>query len=143
MARNTDLRHVERAESIARRMDSAFRLPFTRITFGWDSLIGLVPGVGDALALAPSLYIVKSARDLRAPRRLQRRMLANIGADWVIGLIPLIGDVFDIGFKANLRNAALLRAHVEAQQAAEQAPRPPSSLSLAAGTVPDASMTPA
>ncbi|WGW02500.1 DUF4112 domain-containing protein [Tropicibacter oceani] len=134
MTPHDDLAKVQRAEAIARNLDNAFRLPFTRITFGWDSLLGLVPGIGDALALAPSLYIVKAARDLDAPRSLQLRMLSNLGADWLIGLVPLLGDIFDVGFKANLRNAALLRAHAQARQMARSAPRPPNGLDMAAAT---------
>ena len=118
MGYSDDLQRVERAERIAHRMDNAFRLPFTRITLGWDSIIGLVPGVGDALALAPSAMILNHARECGAPKTLLARMATNLGIDWVIGLIPLIGDVFDIGYKANLRNAALLRAHVEARHTA-------------------------
>ncbi|MFW2543503.1 DUF4112 domain-containing protein [Primorskyibacter sp. 2E107] len=134
MAAHPHLDRVARAESIAKRMDSALRVPFTRITFGLDSIIGLVPGVGDALAVAPSLYIVKLARDCDVPGHLQGRMLVNIGADWLIGLVPLIGDLFDVGFKANLRNAALLRAHVENALSTDAQPRPASDPSLAART---------
>ncbi|KUF11949.1 DUF4112 domain-containing protein [Pseudoponticoccus marisrubri] len=112
-----DFDRVETAERVARRMDSAFRLPLTRITIGWDSIIGLVPGVGDALALAPAAYILKLAHDSGASRPLLARMAGNVGLDWLIGLVPLLGDVLDVGFKANLRNAALLRAHVEARHA--------------------------
>ena len=126
------VKNVERAERIARRMDNAFRIPGTRITFGWDSILGLVPGIGDALALAPSLYILKVARDEGAPRSLIARMGINLGLDWVIGLVPFLGDILDVGYKANLRNAALLRAHVEAQARAEDAQRPPARLDIAA-----------
>ena len=117
MYRKADFKRVERAERIANRMDNAFRLPFTRITIGWDSVIGVIPGLGDTMALLPSLLILNHAREAGASRSLLLRMATNLGIDWVIGLLPLIGDVFDIGFKANLRNAALLRAHVEAKHA--------------------------
>ncbi|MFW2587565.1 DUF4112 domain-containing protein [Sagittula sp. SSi028] len=105
--------HADRAERIASRMDAALRVPGTGIRIGYDSLLGLVPGVGDTLALAPSLYIVKLAHDCAVPKRTLARMGMNIGVDWVIGTVPLIGDIFDIGWKANLRNAALLRRHVD------------------------------
>ncbi|EIE50529.1 uncharacterized protein DUF4112 [Salipiger aestuarii] len=96
-------------------MDRAFRLPFTRIRLGWDSIIGLVPGVGDTLALAPAAWIVSQAHQAGAPRHILGQMGVNIGIDWVIGLLPLIGDLLDVGYKANTRNAALLRTWVEAR----------------------------
>ncbi|GAA4224736.1 hypothetical protein GGQ68_001903 [Sagittula marina] len=113
MTLDQHMRNVDRAEKIARRMDAAFHLPGTRIRIGYDSIVGLVPGIGDTLALAPSAYIVKLAHECGASHALLGRMGVNLGIDWLIGLVPLIGDIFDVGWKANLRNAALLRAHVE------------------------------
>lgn len=107
------LSRVARAERIARLMDRAVRLPGTRIRLGLDSILGLVPGVGDTLALAPALFILQEAYRMGLPRRDLARMARNLGIDWVIGLVPLIGDIFDVGWKANLRNAAILRDHVE------------------------------
>ena len=113
MTADPRLASVVRAERLARLMDRAFRLPGTRIRLGLDSLLGLVPGVGDTLALAPSAYILAEAHRLGVPRRDLTRMAGNIGIDWLIGLVPLIGDIFDVGWKANMRNTAILRAHVE------------------------------
>ena len=76
--------------------------------------MGLVPGVGDLLALAPAAYIIGSARRMGAPAPLMGRMLFNTGVDTVFGAIPLLGDLFDVGWKGNLRNAALLRRHLQA-----------------------------
>ncbi|MFC3615950.1 DUF4112 domain-containing protein [Lutimaribacter marinistellae] len=123
-ARN--LRRVERAERIARKLDAAFRLPGTRIRFGWDSVLGLVPGVGDALTVAPAAYILKIAHDTDAPTALLARMAANVVIDWITGLVPIVGDLLDVGYKANLRNVALLREHVEKQHshATAQTQRP-------------------
>jgi hypothetical protein len=104
---------LARLERLAHQMDSAFRIPGTRFRIGLDSVLGLVPGVGDTLALAPSAYILFEARRLGAPKRLITRMAANSGFDWMVGLVPLIGDVFDMGVKSNIRNVALLRAHME------------------------------
>lgn len=115
-----DFDRVARAERIARRLDSAFRVPFTRISLGWDSLLGLIPGVGDTAALVPSLMILNHARKTGAPNTMLVRMAANLGIDWVIGLVPFVGDLFDIGYKANLRNAALIRAHVEVKHGTQQ-----------------------
>lgn len=104
---------LERLERLAHRMDAAFGIPGTRYRLGWDSVLGLVPGVGDTLALAPSAYILYEARRMGAPKWLITRMLGNTGFDWIVGLVPLIGDVFDIGVKSNIRNVAMLRAHMQ------------------------------
>lgn len=104
---------LDRVDRIARLMDRAIRIPGTQVRMGLDSLIGWVPGVGDTLTLAPSLYIIALARGEGVPPATLARMFGNIGIDWLIGLVPLIGDIFDIGWKANIRNAALLRQHVE------------------------------
>lgn len=89
------------------------RLPGTGIRFGFDSLIGVIPVVGDTITLVPSAYILMQAHKSGASKGLLARMGANIGIDWLIGLVPLIGDLFDVGWKSNIRNAALLRTHVE------------------------------
>ena len=109
---------IDHLDRIADRMDSFARIPFTGVRVGLDSLLGLVPGIGDALALAPAGYILKEAHRLGAPRPLLTRMALNTGLDALIGTVPLIGDLFDIGFKSNKRNVALLRRHLETQRAA-------------------------
>lgn len=113
MSAHDPFRRVERVERVARTMDRAFRVPLTGIRIGWDSIIGVVPGIGDTLALAPALWILNEAREMGAPKPLLVQMAGNIGVDWVIGLVPLIGDILDVAYKSNLRNAALLRAWVE------------------------------
>ncbi|EPX81931.1 DUF4112 domain-containing protein [Salipiger mucosus] len=118
MTREEHFRRLERVEKVARNMDRAFRLPLTRIRIGWDGLLGLVPGIGDTLAVAPAVWILSEAHAMGAPRTLLAQMAGNLGIDYVIGLIPLIGDVFDIGFKSNSRNAELLRAWLEDHHAA-------------------------
>ncbi len=96
-------------------MDRAFRLPFTRIRLGWDSIIGLVPGVGDTLALAPAFWIVAQAHQAGVPKHTIGKMGVNIGIDWLVGLVPLVGDLLDVGYKANTKNAALMRSWAEAK----------------------------
>ncbi len=113
MSRRETFERVERVERLARRLDRAFRLPFTKIRLGWDSILGLVPGVGDTLALAPAAWIVNEARELGAPKSLLVQMGWNVAVDWAIGLLPVIGDIMDVGYKANMRNAALLRRWAE------------------------------
>lgn len=101
-------RRLGRVRGLARTLDAQFKLPLIPIRFGADSLIGLVPVVGDTLTAAAAGYIVLEARRCDAPPELVGRMLANIGIDWAIGLVPLAGDLLDVGFKANQRNARLL-----------------------------------
>ena len=113
VGRMEDLARLDRMERTARLMDSAFRIPGTRIRVGLDSIVGLVPGIGDTLALAPGAWIIGSAWSMGAPGHVLGRMAVNSGIDWIVGSIPLLGDLFDVGFKANLRNVALLREHFE------------------------------
>lgn len=113
MAETSPQQELERLEALAAQMDSAFRIPGTSIRLGYDSLLGLVPGIGDTLALAPAGYILWKARGLGVPNTGLARMIGNVGIDAIIGSIPLIGDIFDVGFKANRRNVALLRKHLE------------------------------
>jgi hypothetical protein len=93
-------------------LDEQFRLPGTSYRIGLESLLGLIPGIGDAAGLLLSAYILYEARKLGAPRRLLLRMAANIGLDALVGTIPLLGDVFDMTWKANKKNVALLNAYL-------------------------------
>jgi len=103
---------LARLDRYATLMDARFRVPGTRIRFGLDPLIGLLPGIGDALGLALSLYVVVEAIRLGVSKRVLFRMLRNVGLEAMVGVVPVLGDVFDIGFKANLRNAALLKNYI-------------------------------
>ena len=89
-------------------MDARFGVPGTRFRFGLDGLVSLLPGVGDTVMSAVSLYIVWEARNMGAPTPLLARMLANVALDTAGGAVPFLGDLFDVAFKANLRNLALL-----------------------------------
>jgi hypothetical protein len=104
---------IARIDALATLMDTAFVIPGTEVRFGLDALIGLVPGIGDAIATVISLFIVSEARALGAPRTLIARMLANVALDGLVGAVPLAGDMFDVAFRANRRNMALLRAHLD------------------------------
>lgn len=97
---------------LSRLMDNAFTLPGTNIRFGLDSIIGLLPGIGDTIGLAVSGYIVSVAHKAGVPWHMKIRMAWNIFIDWLIGIIPFLGDIFDIGFKANTRNVALLEKYL-------------------------------
>lgn len=114
---------IARMDSLARHLDAKFRLPLTRFRFGWDSIIGLIPGIGDALVAAPSAYMVYRGHQLGARRRALLKMSANTGLDFILGSIPLVGDIIDFGFKANLRNSAILKQELLGIQ--DQRPQPP------------------
>lgn len=111
-------KRIESLERLARLMDSQFALPGTKIRMGLDSLIGLVPGVGDTASLGISFWFIFNARSLGVRKRVIAKMIYNIFIDWLIGLVPLIGDIFDIGWKGNLRNVALLREAFPCAEAA-------------------------
>lgn len=111
---------LDRLDRLARTLDSRFRLPGTPIRFGLDTIVGLVPGIGDTLVAAPSAWIIWRGHRMGIGKRRIARMVANSAADYVIGLVPVIGDLFDIGFKANLRNVAILREHLDARQQAHR-----------------------
>ena len=102
---------LSRLKTIAWAVDGAFRIPGTRFRFGLNSLIGLTPAAGDAVLTGISLYIVNEARKLGVPRDKIARMLANVGVEAAAGLVPILGDMFDMGFKANLRNIAIIEEH--------------------------------
>jgi Domain of unknown function (DUF4112) len=102
------LKKLNRLKTIAKFMDSGWGIPCTKIRFGADSLAGLVPGIGDAGAALISLYIVLEARKLGAPNHLLVKMLANVAIDTGLGTIPVVGDLFDVFFKSNLKNIDLL-----------------------------------
>lgn len=103
---------IERLDALATLLDAAFIVPGTQIRFGLDALIGLVPGIGDAITSLISLYIVREARELGASPLLIARMLGNVAIDGVVGAVPLLGDVFDVAWRANRRNVKLLRDHL-------------------------------
>jgi len=104
---------IARIEWLSTLLDTAIVVPGTNIRFGLDALVGLVPGIGDAITTLLSLYIVREARALGAPRLLIARMLANVALDGVVGAVPVAGDLFDVAFRANRRNVALLRQHLD------------------------------
>ena len=99
--------HMAELDQLARLLDSRFRV--LGIRFGWDGLLGLIPGVGDAATLAPAAWLIWRGHRMGARRRTLVRMGMNTAIDTVIGGIPVVGDLFDIGFKSNLRNVDLLR----------------------------------
>jgi hypothetical protein len=103
---------LARLEAMADLLDTAFVVPGTGIRFGFDSLIGLVPGIGDAITTALSLFIVYEAHQLGARPHILARMLTNLAVDGVIGAVPVVGDAFDVAWRANRRNLRILREHL-------------------------------
>ena len=101
-------RNLERLRTIARLFDQAFGIPGTSWRFGIDALFGLVPGLGDVGGAVVAVYALQVARSLRAPAVIQLHMLGNVAIDALVGTIPLLGDLFDIAFKAQTRNLKLL-----------------------------------
>jgi Domain of unknown function (DUF4112) len=107
---------LARLEAMAKLLDVAFILPGTNIRYGIDGLIGLIPVVGDIIATALSLWLVREARALGAPWHITARMLGNVAVQGVIGAVPVAGDAFDVLFRANMRNARLLRRWLDRQR---------------------------
>jgi hypothetical protein len=100
---------LRRLDKLSQLLDSAFTLPGTRMRFGLDGILGLIPGVGDMGGALLSFYIILEAARLGFSIMTLVRMLGNVAIEAIVGAIPIIGDIFDIGWKANVRNVALLR----------------------------------
>jgi uncharacterized protein DUF4112 len=115
--------HLGPLRTMTRLLDHAITVPGTRFRFGFDALIGLVPGVGDAIGAAFSSFIIYQAARLGASHSTLARMVGNVALDTVVGQVPLLGDLFDAGWKANSRNLALLEAHLERPASTTRASR--------------------
>lgn len=114
---------LARARALTRLLDSAARIPGTSIRFGLDPVLGLVPGLGDVAGAVLSGYVVLLASRLGAPATVIVRMLGNVVVDTVGGTVPVIGDLFDVGWKANTRNLALLERHLGQPETTKRASR--------------------
>lgn len=110
------VRRLRRLAGIARMMDTAIGIPGTRFRFGADSILGLVPVIGDSAGALVGLYIVNEARRMGVPREKLARMIGNIGLDVVVGSVPLVGDLFDIYFKSHRRNVDMIVEHFGVKQ---------------------------
>jgi len=111
----THEQRLARLDAIAKLLDVAFVLPGTNIRYGIDGIIRLIPVVGDLVASAFSLWLVREARALGAPWHITGRMLANVALEGTVGMIPIAGDAFDVMFRANIRNVRMLRRWMEKQ----------------------------
>jgi hypothetical protein len=121
--RTVDTRSLDRLRRLGYLLDNSIPVPGTGFRFGLDAIIGLVPGVGDLASGALALYIVLEAARLGVPRPLLLRMGWNVAADTLVGSVPLLGDLFDAGYKANLRNIALVQRHMEQPGTSRKASR--------------------
>ena len=118
-----DPARVERLRRLAVLLDDSIPIPGTRFRIGVESIIGLIPGAGDLAGGAFSLYILLQAARMGVPRPLLVRMGTNLVIDVVVGAVPVLGDLFDAGFKANLRNLALLERHADRPVASTRSSR--------------------
>src|SRR5262244_849012 len=112
--RSTRQANVEKSlDQLSWLMDDLFRVPVLGWRFGLDALIGLIPGVGDTATTLVSFYILAAAVRYRVPKITLLRMGLNIGIDYTLGSLPLVGDVFDAWWKSNQMNVALLRKRAQ------------------------------
>ncbi len=109
---------LRRLRRFAYWMDAGLAVPFTSLRFGLDPIIGLVPGIGDAAGALLAGWILLEAARLGASRATLVRIAGNIAVDALTGMVPVLGDAFDVAWKANLRNVALLERHAADPQSA-------------------------
>jgi hypothetical protein len=114
---------LERLRRLGYLLDNSIPIPGTGYRIGLESIIGLVPGLGDLVGGGFSAWIILQSARLGAPPSLLARMGWNLLVDIAVGAIPLLGDLFDAGFKANMRNLALLERHVQGPATSRRASR--------------------
>lgn len=107
---------LKKLEVLSDWMDSRFVIPGTKLRFGLDAILGLVPGIGDTITTLISAYLIKEAHMMNAPFKVKAKMAINIGLDWLSGLLPVVGDLFDVGFKANNENIKILKKYLEGRK---------------------------
>ena len=122
-ARETSSRRLAALARFAELLDSGIRIPGTQLRFGLDPLIGLIPGAGDAAGAVLAGWILVEAIRLGASRATLVRIAGNIALDAGVGAVPLIGDIFDFAWKANVRNVTLLERHLRDPARAMRADR--------------------
>ena len=101
-------KELRKAQDMANLLDTAVKLPIIPIRVGLDSLIGLIPGAGDALMLGASFRIIWLAKRMGVPKALLTKMVKNSAIDFGLGFVPLVGDIADVFYKANLKNVRIL-----------------------------------
>lgn len=114
---------LRRIQRLSYLLDNSILLPGLGYRIGWDAVLGLVPGAGDAAGTLLSGYIILEAARLGASRATLLRMVLNVATEAVIGAVPLLGDLFDAAWKANARNMRLLNEHAGAPARADRSNR--------------------
>ena len=122
---------LARLDKYSKMTDSQFSVPFTGIRFGVDPILGLIPVIGDFIGLLLSLPVLIEASRLDAPAELKRKMIRNMIIEALMGIVPVLGDVFDVYWKANTRNTALLRNWIKTQIVPEKVAEPKERLMIA------------
>lgn len=106
---------IARLERFSKLTDSSIGIPFTKFNIGLEAVIGLIPVIGDAAGLILSSYVLIEAQRLGVSKRIKTKMIINMLIDFVGGLVPFFGDIFDAFFKANTRNTRLLKNYIAKQ----------------------------
>ena len=104
---------LSRLRRVSKLLDNAITIPGTKISFGLDPILGLLPGGGDTLTGGISAYIVVEAARMGVPREILYKMVGNILIDSFAGTVPVVGDLFDLGWKSNVKNIELLEKHLD------------------------------
>ena len=110
---NQQISKLSKLRRVSRLLDNAIAIPGTKIRFGLDPIIGLLPGGGDTITGGIAAYIVVEAARMGVPREILGKMVTNILIDSFAGTVPVVGDLFDLGWKANVKNIELLEKHLD------------------------------
>jgi hypothetical protein len=104
---------LARIARVAALLDSRFRVPVIGVRVGWDSILGVIPGIGDAVTTVPAGWMIWQGYQMGARKRTLARMGLNAGIDLIVGGVPIIGDLFDVAFKSHKKNVALLQSDMQ------------------------------
>ena len=113
---------IDKLRRISKVLDNAITVPGTKISFGLDPILGLLPGGGDTITGGISAYIVVEAARMGLPHKILWQMVGNILIDSFAGTIPVLGDFFDVGWKSNIKNIELLEKHLDITQSTKSNP---------------------
>ncbi len=114
---DSDLKAIQRkADRVASLMDDGIAVPGTKIRLGWDSILGILPGIGDTATLLSHIFLIVQARAVGVRKRVYVKMIVNALIDFVVGIVPVVGDLLDIFWKANRKNAELIRQEIARQR---------------------------